>query len=94
MNAKLLGLIVSLALIGPAEASSITYNVAIYESTNFRQTANFSITGTITTDGTIGALSNSDVTGYNLTVGGVPGYGAISVECSTGCSPNISGGMA
>ncbi len=44
-----------------ASAAPITYNVSNIFS-------NFSVTGTITTDGTIGTLQTADITGYSLTL--------------------------
>ena len=77
MKSKLLGLILFVALIAPAGASEITYGVNIQENA-------FSIAGTITTDGTVGALSNSDVTAYDLVVS-IPGATPITVACGTAC---------
>ncbi|WP_353069504.1 PEP-CTERM sorting domain-containing protein [Tunturibacter empetritectus] len=50
-----------LAIPGIAAASPITYTLNNVFST-------FSVSGTITTDGALGTLASSDITGYNLTV--------------------------
>ena len=50
-----------LALPGFAAAAPITYNVQ-------NTFSSFSVTGTITTDGTLGTLASSDITSYSLTV--------------------------
>jgi hypothetical protein len=75
MKAKLLGLAIAMALVGPAKASSVTYAVNIQ--------AGFSITGTITTDGNIGALYDGDVIAYDLVVSTEP-----EVVCLGACTVN------
>ena len=50
-----------LAIPGIALASPVTYNVNNVFST-------FSVNGTITTDGNLGTLASSDITGYSLTL--------------------------
>ncbi len=50
-----------LAVPGIAFAAPVTYTVNNAFST-------FSVSGTITTDGTLGTLASADITGYNLTV--------------------------
>jgi len=60
-----------------AATSEITYGV------NFQGSA-FSIAGTITTDGTIGNLFDSDVTAFNLTVS-IPGGTTYTTACGTAC---------
>jgi hypothetical protein len=53
-----------LALSAPAQAHDIVYNMQSYPS----QQNNYVITGTLTTDGTIGALLPEDILGYAITI--------------------------
>jgi hypothetical protein len=89
MKSKLLGLIVTVVMTVPASAASITYSLNIQESI-------FSITGTITTDGTIGALQDSNVIAYDLAVTGIPDVVCLSACTAdpSGTTANISGGSA
>jgi hypothetical protein len=59
MKTKLLGFIACIALLGVSQAGATTYNVDEVSGT-------VSLTGTITTDGTIGVLSTSNLTDWNL----------------------------
>jgi hypothetical protein len=61
MKTKLLGVVACMALLGVSQAvaATITYNVDIVSGSD-------SATGTITTDGTIGVLSTSNITDWNL----------------------------
>ncbi len=62
MKSKLLALIACIALLGPAEAASITYNVDLMSGDDLIQ-------GTITTDGTASApLTASNITAWNVTI--------------------------
>jgi hypothetical protein len=54
----LAALIVWLAMIGQASASSITYNILDMPANQ----SGFTVSGTITTDGVIGNLANSNIT--------------------------------
>jgi hypothetical protein len=87
MKTKLLGLIACMALIGPAEASEITYNMNINDD-------GVVVIGTITTDGTIGALSDADIISYALTTQWTgpspPATAQTSVACSSSCSTNVN----
>jgi hypothetical protein len=94
VTTKLLGLIAFIALIGPAEASSTTYTVSIDAGYD-------SVTGSITTNGTIGALSDADILSYNLTIqysgpavySGQPApqdNAPTNVTCSSSCSSNVN----
>jgi hypothetical protein len=68
MKMKLLVLIGCIALVGPAEAADITYTVDISASPENISSGTDTVTGTITTDGTIGALVTSDIVSYSLEV--------------------------
>ena len=58
---------VALAAIGPAAWSApITYNV------DFNRSPALTMTGTITTDGSIGALTAANITGFSLDISHVP----------------------
>jgi hypothetical protein len=61
MKSKLLALIACIALVGPAKAATIVYNIDISEGAD-------TITGTITTNGTLGALVTADISAYSLSV--------------------------
>ena len=62
MNAKLMGLAGCMVLFGLTQAQAdTTYDVDL-------ALTGATITGTITTDGTIGKLTQSNITGYNLSV--------------------------
>ena len=63
MRTKLLTLIACMALFGASEAGAtpIVYNIDIVTGAN-------SITGTITTNGAIGALVTSDISDWNLSI--------------------------
>jgi hypothetical protein len=65
MKTKLLGLIVGMALLSAsqASASTITYNVDIVDAGS-----GDTVLGTITTDGTFGALLASNFVTWNLTI--------------------------
>ena len=93
VKTKLLALIACIALIGPAEASSITYNVSI-------DAGDDDVTGSITTNGFIGALSDADIVSYNLTIqyvgpavySGQPApldNAPTNVACSSSCSSKV-----
>jgi hypothetical protein len=75
----LLGLIASIFLTLSANAASISYGVNIQET-------GFSIVGTITTDGTLGALTNFNIIAYNLAV-----TGTTDVVCLSACTVNLDG---
>jgi hypothetical protein len=89
MRWNFLGFILFVTLLTPAQASEITYGV------NFQRSA-FSIVGTITTDGTVGtggtagALSNSDVTAYNLAVSIFGSGTTYTVACGTACYATVA----
>ena len=61
LKLKLLGLIACTALLGVSQAKATTYNVDIVDSL-------LSISGTITTDGTIGTLNTANIADWNLKV--------------------------
>jgi hypothetical protein len=60
MKTKLLGLIACMALLGVSQAKATTYSVINATS----------VTGTITTDGTIGLLDKANITDWSLTLFG------------------------
>jgi hypothetical protein len=60
----LAALIVCLATIGQASASSITYNILDMSANQ----SGYTVRGTITTDGEIGNLANSDITAWSVTI--------------------------
>ncbi len=71
-----------LALPGLASAAPITYTVSNIFS-------NFSVSGTITTDGTLGVLQSADITGYNLTL--TDSFKTQTITPSSSSSATISG---
>ena len=54
----------ALAMIGQASAGSITYNILDMPANQ----SGFTVSGTITTDGVIGNLANSDITAWSVTI--------------------------
>jgi hypothetical protein len=64
-----------------AHASPIIYDVSISDGTE-------TITGTITTNGFLGTLSTTDITGFSLSASGPITFGPItpgSIDCFTSC---------
>jgi hypothetical protein len=77
MKTKILGLIAGMILLGVSQASatSITYNLTplTIGTCNVPPCVTYSLTGSITTDGTIGPLASSDITAWSVTAtGGLP----------------------
>lgn len=71
---------------GAANAASIVYNVSLPSPSTW------TLSGTITTDGAIGALSLADITAYNLTAtNGVTTSSCISSTCGLSGSSGFSG---
>jgi len=87
---------VALAAIGPAAWSApITYTV------DFNRSPALTMTGTITTDGSIGALTEANITGFSLNISHVPQgspntstfsfvFGSVSCGNSCGLSADTS----
>lgn len=63
MKAKLCGLIVLGALLNVTQAGATTFNLE-----NLQIAPSYSVTGSITTDGNTGALLQTDISSWNLTI--------------------------
>jgi hypothetical protein len=79
--------VVALASPTVVSANDITYNVNQTEGV-------FGVTGTVTTDGTIGTLSTSDIAAWDLTLSS-PGYWpAISLDTANSTATVVGGALS
>ena len=87
---KLVRLVACVALLSVSRAEASTYDVSISDVSG-----TVSVTGTITTDGTIGVLSRSNITDYNLVlnVGAFSDF-FINKNCLTPCTSPIPPGYS
>lgn len=95
---SIVGAVALAASVPAAWSAPITYNV------DFNRSPDLTLTGTITTDGSIGALTAANITGFSLTVSYVPDvfdaqphtgtfsfdFGAVSCGISCGLSADAS----
>ena len=82
MKSKILGLLAAGLLAGPmaAHAAPITYNLGGF--TPDPANPSNSLSGTITTDGTIGAISAANITGWSFSISGPNAFSLSSAEAT------------
>ena len=70
MKAKLLGVATALALLGASPAVAITYLISDNAGIPSDPQGGLFLTGSITTNGTIGTLSSVNIAAWNLNISG------------------------
>jgi hypothetical protein len=84
LRSKLLTLALLLTGALSAQAATISYNVT-------RAVGQGSVTGTITTDGTIGTIRQANITGWDLTINAGDADGAFQMQSGVNSAVLISG---
>ena len=76
--------LIATAILSSSAASAITYNV-------LNQGGGILLSGTITTDGHLGTLSASDITGWQIIQTGISGSGLLTSIDNTNSTISLSG---